>query len=64
MEERKMMDRLKLAVLQELRSGTSPTEVMSILYKLSDYIADAQTQNANPIITEIAQAIHDADFRP
>ena len=58
------MDRLKLAVLQELRSGTSPTEVMSILYKLSDYIADAQTQNANPIIVEIAQAIHDADFRP
>lgn len=58
------MDRIKEAVLKELRMGTSPETVMSILYKLSDYIADAQTQNANPIIKEIAQAIHDADFRP
>jgi hypothetical protein len=64
MEGNSLMERIKNAVLQEIRMGTSPDMVISILYNLADLVADARKQNANPYVAEIAQAIHDADFRP
>ncbi len=58
------MDRIKQAVLQEIRSGTSPDMVIDILYNLAKFVADARKQGANPVVSEIAEAIHDSDFRP
>lgn len=64
MEGNTLMDRIKQAVLQEIRMGTSPDMVVDILYKLAGYVADARKSGANPVVSEIAQAIHDSDFRP
>lgn len=58
------MDRIKQAVLQEIRMGTSPHTVIDILYKLAGNVADATKREANPVVSEIIEAIHDSDFRP
>jgi hypothetical protein len=64
MEGNTLMDRIKQAVLQEIRMGTSPDMVVDVLYKLAGFIADARKQNSNPVVKEITEAMHDSSFRP
>ncbi len=58
------MDRIKQAVLEEIRMGTSPDMVIDILHKLITSISDARKYRANSVVAEISQAIHDCQFRP
>lgn len=58
------MDRIKQAVLEEIRMGTHPDMVIEILHKLITSIADARKYRASSLVAEISQAIHDCQFRP
>lgn len=58
------MDRIKKAVLEEIRMGTHPDMVLDILHGLINSVSEARKYRTNSLVAEIAQAIHDCQFRP